>query len=134
MLKDKTDVKPTEQEQQDFICVASFLPLKSWKYIIPFLIMSQKVLKQIKNSKGIINYGVKNGYINKNFWTFSIWEDHRAMMMFVHTEPHTTAIKKYKKWARDDSAFVIWMCQSKEINWKEALTKLETPTYYYKDR
>ncbi len=122
-------MKPTEQ--QDFICVVSFLPIKSWKYLIPFMMMQSKVLKQIKNSKGNINYAVKNDFIKKNFWTFSIWEDHKSIMLFKQTEPHSTAIKKYKKWAGEGSAFVMWMCQSKEINWTEALTKLQNPSYHY---
>jgi hypothetical protein len=129
-MKNGTDVKSTKQ--QEFICIATFLPLKSWKYIIPFMMLSSKVLKQIRNSKGIVNHAVKTNFAKKFFWTLSIWNDKESIRLFVPTEPHATAIKRFTQWAGDGSAFVEWTSKSKEINWPEALTKLQNPTFYYK--
>ncbi|TVP41559.1 hypothetical protein [Candidatus Nitrosocosmicus arcticus] len=39
------------------------------------MILSRKVLKQIENSKGIANYGVRANLPKKLFWTLSIWID-----------------------------------------------------------
>lgn len=47
------------KKQEEFLWVATFLPLKSWKYMIPFQVMSSKVLKQAKETKGVMNYAVK---------------------------------------------------------------------------
>jgi hypothetical protein len=33
------------KKQEEFLWVATFLPLKSWKYMIPFQLMTSKVLK-----------------------------------------------------------------------------------------
>ena len=129
-MKDGTDVKPAEQ--QEFICVATFLPLKSWKHIIPFMMLSSKVLKQIKNSKVIVNHAVKANFKKKFFWTLSIWNDKESVRLFVPTEPHATAIKRFTQWAGDGSAFVEWTSKSREINWSEAFARLQNPTFYYK--
>ncbi len=130
MMKNGTDVKQTEQ--REFICVATFLPIKSWKHIIPFMMLSSKVLKQIKNSKGIVNHDVKANFAKKFFWTLSIWNDKESVRLFVPAEPHATAIKKFTQWAGDGSAFVEWTSNSKEINWPEAFARLQNPTFYYK--
>ncbi|MDQ3083289.1 MAG: hypothetical protein M3Q77_00560 [Thermoproteota archaeon] len=92
------------------------------------------MLKQIENNKGIANYGVKANLSKKFFWTLSIWNDHELLKLFVLTEPHATAVKKFTKWAGVGSAFVEWTSQSKEINWSEALIKLQNPTFYYKKK
>ena len=84
-MKGGTDTRRTEQ--QEFICVATFLPLNSWKDFIPFMILSRKVLKQIENGKGIVNYGVKANLPKEFFWTLSIWNDHESLKLFVLTEP-----------------------------------------------
>lgn len=85
--------------------VVTLLPLKSWRYMIPFQLMTSKVLKQAKQSLGIVDYAVKVDFPKKHFWTLSIWNDRNSMRQFVMTEPHVTAMKKFEVWAGDGSAF-----------------------------
>lgn len=125
-----TDVD--SEKQSNFMCVATFLPLKSWRYMIPFQLMTSKVLKQIKLSKGVVNYAVKADFPRKHFWTLSIWKDQDSLRRFVIAEPNTTAVKKFTEWSGNDSAFVEWTSQSDAIDWVEALKKLQNPTFYYK--
>ena len=131
-MKGELDAKRTEQ--QEFVCVATLLPLKSWRNLISFMILSRKVLNQIKKQKGIANYAVKADLPKKNFWTLSIWNDIESLKLFVPKEPHATAIKKFAEWAGKGSAFVEWTSPSNEINWPEAMIKLENPTFYYKKK
>ena len=105
-----------------FICIATFLPLRSWKHMISFQLMTWKVLKQIKRSDGIVS------------WTFSIWKDKDSMHRFTSQEPHATAIKKFEIWAGEGSAFVEWTSKSNKIDWKEGLQKLQNPTFYYRQK
>ncbi len=119
-------------KQSNFMFVATFLPLKSWKYMIPFQQMTSKVLKQIKLSKGVVNYAVKADFPRKYFWTLSIWKDQDSLRRFVTAKPHATAVKKFTEWSGNDSAFVEWTSQSDAIDWVEALKKLQNPTFYYK--
>ncbi len=130
----KGELNAKRTEQQEFVCVATFLPLKGWRDLFSFMMLSRKVLKQIKNSKGIANYAVKGDLPKKNFWTLSIWNDIESLKQFVPKEPHATAIKKFTEWAGEGSAFVEWTSPSKEINWPEAMIKLENPTFYYKKK
>jgi hypothetical protein len=94
--------------------------------------MTLRVLNQIKQSKGIINYAVKAEFTKKYFWTVSSWENQDSLKSFIMTEPHATAIKKFTEWSGEGSAFVEWTDQSSSINWAEALKQLKNPTFYYK--
>ncbi len=118
--------------QKKFICIVTFLPLKSWRYMIPFQLMTSRVIKQIKHNEGVVNYAIKANFIKKHFWTFSIWKDNDSLRQFVLSEPHATVVKKFNEWAGEGSAFVEWSSQSEQIDWREAFKRLEVPTFYYK--
>ena len=122
------------EKQEQFLWVATFLPLKSWKYMVPFQLMTSKVLKQVKETNGAMNYAVKADFPKKHFWTLSIWKDQDSLRRFVTAEPHATAIKKFTEWAGEGSAFVEWTSPSNSIDWAEALERLKNPTFYYKNQ
>jgi hypothetical protein len=104
MEKEETEALSSDSEM-GFTCIATFLPLRSWKYMISFQLMTWKVLKQIKQSEGIVNYAVKANFPKKYFWTFYIWKDKVSLRRFISQEPHYTAIKKFEIWAGEGSAF-----------------------------
>jgi hypothetical protein len=122
------------KKQEEFLWVATFLPLKSWKYMIPFQLMTSKVLKQVKETKGVMNYAVKADFPKRHFWTLSIWKDQDSLRHFVKAEPHATAIKKFTEWAGEGSAFVEWISSSDTIDWTVAMERLKSPTFYYKNQ
>lgn len=122
------------QTPEKYTHVVTFLPLKSWRYMISFQLMTSKVLKQAKQSHGIVNYAVKADFPKKHFWTLSIWSDPHSMRQFVMTEPHITAMKKFEEWAGDGSAFADWTSSSSSIDWEEAMRRLQSPTFYYNKR
>ena len=76
------------QTRENYTHAATFLPLKSWRYMIPFQLMTSKVLKQAKQSDGMVDYAVKADFPKKHFWTLSIWKDPNSMRQFVMAEPH----------------------------------------------
>ncbi len=122
------------QTSDKYIHVATFLPLKGWRYMIPFQLMTSKVLKQAKQSRGMVDYTVKADFPKKHFWTLSIWEDRESMRQFVMAEPHATAMKKFEEWAGDGSAFVEWTSSSISTDWEEAIRRLQNPSFYYNKR
>jgi hypothetical protein len=77
----QTEDDADSRKQMAFTSVATFLPLKSWKYMISFQMMTSKVLKQMKESEGVVNYAVKANFPKMHFWTLSIWKD----MVLSHT-------------------------------------------------
>ncbi len=121
-------------EEKKYIHAATFLPLKGWRYMIPFQLMSSKVLKHAKQSLRIVDYAVKADFLKKHFWTLSIWKDRESMRQFVMTEPHLTAMEKFDEWAGDGSAFAGWTSSSSSIDWEEAMIRLQNPTFYYNKR
>ena len=125
------DTNSEAEQGSEFIHVATFLPLKSWRYMVPFQLTTSKVLKQAKESEGMVGYAVKADFPKKHFWTLSIWKDRGSMRRFVMAEPHLTAMEKFKEWAGDGSAFVEWASSSKAIDWDEAMERLKSPTFYY---
>ena len=124
----------TQTQEKKYIHAATFLPLKSWRYMISFQLMSSKVLKQAKQSHGMVDYAVKADFLKKHFWTLSIWKDQNSMRQFVMTEPHITAMKKFEEWAGDGSAFADWTSSSSLIDWEEAMRRLQKPSFYYNKR
>lgn len=117
------------QSQEKYIHVATFLPLKGWRYMIPFQLMTSKVLKQAKQSDGIIDYSVKGDFPKRHFWTLSIWKDRDSMRQFVSAEPHAKAMKKFEEWAGDGSAFVDWTSSSRSIDWGRSNQKASEPDF-----
>src|ERR671919_2076184 len=95
MEKEQTAALGPDSEMS-FICVATFLPLRSWKYMFSFQLMTRQVLKQIKQSEGIVNYAVKANFPKKHFWTFSIWKDKVSLHQFTSQEPHATLSRNLK--------------------------------------
>lgn len=71
MENEETPARGSDSEM-GFICVATFLPLRSWKYMIPFQLMTWKVLKQIKLSEGIVNYAVKANFPKTFLYLYTI--------------------------------------------------------------
>ena len=96
--------------------------------------MTSKVLKQVKETKGVMNYAVKADFSKKHFWTLSIWKDQDSLRQFVIAEPHATAIRKFTEWAGEGPAFVEWYSSSNSIDWAEALERFKKPTFYYKNQ
>jgi hypothetical protein len=117
-----------------FIHVATFLPLKSWLHIVPFLRLSSKVLKQAKGSRGAVNYAVKADFAKKHFWTLSIWKDQDSLRRFVAAEPHATAVRNFGRWAGEGAAFVEWTSPGDSIDWPEAMERLKNPSFYYREQ
>lgn len=103
-------------------------------YMIPFQLMTSKVLKQVKETKGIMNYAVTADFRKKHFWTLSTWKDRDSLRRFIMARPHATAIQKFTEWAGEGSAFVEWTSSSNSIDWAEALERLKNPTFYYKNQ
>jgi hypothetical protein len=95
-MQNDLDSGSQTQEKKKYIHAATFLPLKGWRYMIPFQLMTSKVIKQAKQSHGLVNYAVKADFPKKYFWTLSIWKDQGSMRQFVMAEPHIKAMKNLK--------------------------------------
>jgi hypothetical protein len=80
----------------EFLSIATFLPIRKWIDIIPFLQISSRVSDQLMKTE-VVRFGVKTDLRRKQFWTMSVWSNRVAMRRFVAAEPHATAMKKFAK-------------------------------------
>ena len=111
----------------EFICAATFFPVRRWIDVIHFLRMSSGVQKQLKETSGLVRYGLRANVIRKRYWTFSVWADRASLDAFLQAEPHATAIRRMRQWVvPGDSAFVTWKSTDDSINWKEGLDRLRS--------
>lgn len=120
-----------KMKDQNFIIVATFLPINKWRNVIPFLRLASSVEAQLKKSDGAVRYALKTDLSHKYFWTVSVWRDHSSMHAFIRAEPHLTAMAKFPKWAGDGAAFVHWESSSGKIVWSEVHEKLQSSNFHY---
>lgn len=118
----------------ELLCIATFLPVRRWRNILAFFMMTSRVQKQLRATPGLIRYGLRTDLPYRHFWTYTVWTDRESADAFVQVEPHLTAVAKFKEWAGEGAAFVEWQSEEGAINWTEALERLRSPTFYYKTR
>ena len=127
------EVSPSKAGEELF-CVASVLPLRGYRHVIPFMRMSMKVQRQLKTTPGLVRYAMKTDIPRKRFWTFTVWTDRKAMAAFVRTEPHATAVGRFGKWGGEGAGFAEWTSTEGKLDWNEVWERLKKPTFGYGDR
>ncbi len=120
------------ENAQEFLCIATFLPVRRWRFVIPFLRLSLQVEKQLQKSSGVVRYGLKTNLPRKHFWTLSVWDARASMNAFVGADPHTAAVKNFERWAGPGAAVVEWNTSSSGLAWATAFDKLKNPAFYYR--
>jgi len=125
-------VEVSQAEIGSFTSIATYLPVRRWRHVIPFFRMSGRVEEQLRRTEGVVRYGLKTDFLRKRFWTCSIWKDRKAVGPFVTGEPHATAVRKFAEWAGDGAAFVEWDSADGRVDWEEAAHRLKSPTFYYR--
>lgn len=111
----------------EFLCFATYLPVRRWRSVIPFLRMSSRVQRQLKKTQGLVRCGLRADFLRKRFWTFSVWANADSVNDFVAAEPHATAVEKFEAWAEPGAAFVEWTSDHGSIDWDEADRRLQHP-------
>ncbi len=116
---------------EQLVCIATFLPVRRWRYVIPFLWMTFRVANQVKKMQGLVRYALKPYLPRRHFWTLTVWKDRGSVNAFVTSEPHHTAVRKFDEWAAEGAAFAEWNSSTSSIDWEQALERLKTPTFYH---
>ena len=111
----------------EVICAATFLWVRRWRDVIPFLRMSSGVQRQLKETSGLVKFGLRARFIRKRYWTYSVWTDQASLDAFLRAEPHRTAMRRLSQWITPgDAAFVTWESTDDSINWQEGFDRLES--------
>ena len=109
----------------DFVALLSYLPLKSYWRVFPFVFYTVQVVKQLESAQGLVGYSLLARPFSKRFWTLSAWKNDEALRGFVQHPPHVsimTALAPHM----DKTKFVRWTVKGSDLplRWDEALRRL----------
>jgi quinol monooxygenase YgiN len=131
IIKKPAIVIDREPQSRTFHCVATFVPIARWRDVWSSFRLSNQVEAQIRRTPGIVAYSLAVNPLRRHFWTYSVWTDAAAIPAFTKSEPHTTAVERFKDWAGQGAAFVEWQSEEARLDWDQAFARLMQPSHYY---
>jgi hypothetical protein len=78
---------------QEYLVMASRLPLRSHRTNPRFLGLTMSVARQLEGTGGLVGYSLLAQPMRKTFWTLSAWTDRDALDAFVRTMPHLAVME-----------------------------------------
>jgi hypothetical protein len=108
----KTFSKPAEG--QEYVALLSILPLKHFRTLPQFMLLTLQTQRQLARSKGLLGYALDADLFGLTFWTLSVWEDRQSIMRFAHAMPHDGIMKKLAPVMRQ-TQFIYWNVSAREI-------------------
>ncbi len=100
------------------------LRVRSWRYMLSFIIHSNRSAHQAAAAQG--NLGVMVLRDRRNaFWTMTAWQDESAMKSFMINGEHGAVMKKLLEWC-DEAALVRWTHETADLpDWNEGHRRLQ---------
>ncbi|HEY0094810.1 MAG TPA: hypothetical protein VGB96_10810 [Archangium sp.] len=110
---------------QEYLVMASRLPLRSHRTIPRFLGLTVSVARQLEGTSGLVGYRLLAQPMRKTFWTLSAWTDRYALNAFVRTMPHL-AVMGTLRTHMGPTSFTTWMAPGSAlpIAWDDAIGRL----------
>lgn len=113
-----------------YLCACTDLRLKSWRFVVPFIRLSRRILQQAQSTPGNVSANADANFVGLRFQTLTVWKDMKAMQAFVHSEPHRTAVGKFEEWAAQDSRLASWWQDDPNVKWSDALARAKAAGNY----
>jgi quinol monooxygenase YgiN len=109
----------------DFVALLSYLPLKSYWRLLPFVAYTAQIMKPLEKAEGLFGYSLLARPLSKRFWTLSVWKNEDALRAFVQHPPHVRIIAALAP-HMDKTKFVPWMVKGSQLplQWDDALHRL----------
>ena len=110
---------------QEYLAMATFLPLRSYRTIPRFLGLTSSVVRQLERTAGLVGYSLLAQPARKRFWTLSVWTDRRALNAFVRQMPHLGVMGDLRP-HMGPTRFTAWtvLGSALPISWNEATERL----------
>ena len=100
------------------------LRVRSWRYVLGFLIQSIRSALQAKRASGSLSVSVLRD-ADRAFWTRTVWRDEAAMRSFMQSGVHRRVMARLPEWC-DEAALVHWVQDAEEPpSWAEAHRRLQ---------
>jgi heme-degrading monooxygenase HmoA len=109
----------------ELLGVVSYLSLSHWRSLPLFLRYALAIEWQLRKTPGLIGYSTEARFLERKFWTLSVWRDDDALKEFVHRAAHGESMKRLEG-AKNESAYVTWAVRLDflPLDWTEAKAKL----------
>lgn len=109
---------------KEYLALLSYLPLRSYGSVLPFIYYTMQIIKQIDSAPGSVGYSLLARPMEKKFWTLSAWETEDALQAFVQQPPHMrimVALSPHMK----KTDFLRWAVRGSKLplNWDDALAR-----------
>ena len=111
--------------EQNYLVMASRLPLRSYRHIPQFLRLTRAVQRQLATTEGLVGYALNAQLTKKTFWTVSAWVDEKHLGNFARAMPHVNVIRQLRPHMAPTN-FVTWTARGAElpVSWDEAMTRV----------
>ncbi len=112
-----SDPRPDQQ----YVVMASRLPLASHRHIPAFLRATLGIRKQLASADGLMGYTLDAQLWQKTFWTLSAWESQEALDRFSGAQPHSASVQNIRPHMQK-STFACWTVPGTDlpVAWDEA--------------
>jgi heme-degrading monooxygenase HmoA len=117
--------KTPPDADQEYVVMASRLPLARHRYIPGFLRATRSVRQQLAATDGLVGYALDARVLSKTFLTLSVWQSREALDAFSAANPHSARVGEIRAHMRP-TTFVFWTCKGSEVpvSWAEARRRL----------
>ena len=111
--------------EQEYLVMASRLPLQSFLYIPTFLRLTLAVRRQLARTEGLVGYALNAELTKKTFWTVSVWVDDEHLGRFARAMPHVDVIRQLRPHIAP-TTFTTWTARGNElpVTWHDAMRRL----------
>ena len=120
--------KAPVSSDREYLAMATFLPLQSYRAMPRFLRLTTSVAGQLERTGGLVGYSLLAQPASKRFWTLSAWTNRRALSAFVREMPHLGAMQQLRP-HMGPTRFTAWtvLGSALPISWHEAMERLMSP-------
>ena len=100
------------------------LRVRSWRYVLPFIVYALRASRQAKNAKGNLAASLLRDAHN-TYWTRTVWTTESAMKAFMLAGPHRKVMRRLLEWC-DEAALVHWQQETdQQPDWHDAHRRLQ---------
>jgi hypothetical protein len=85
--------RPADPDRE-YLMMFSYLPLKRWSALPPFLLHTARIARQLRTANGLLGYSLLARPMAREFFTLSVWENEGALNTFVRAAPHSDIMTK----------------------------------------
>lgn len=80
----------------EYQAMASRLPLRRNRSVPGFMRDAMAIRRQLAKAPHLVGYALDAELTKRTFWTFSVWEDRRALDAFAGADPHRRIITRLR--------------------------------------